>query len=125
MDTNLVAYAVSAILGGGLFKGITALWKAITESREKKTLSDSIGAKTPAEVESMSVTTMVTALKSAQARIQSLEAERVSDRDYYHTRIKDLNDQLTTLRRELTAMEERLSALLAETDPQQGRDGSQ
>lgn len=112
---SILAYAVTAVLGGGLFKGIEALIKGFSEAREKKVLGDSIGAKTPAEIESVSVATMSTALESAQARITSLEGERKLDRDYYQGRIKELSDQLASVRKELTMMEARLGQLLEET----------
>lgn len=120
-STNLLNYIMTGILGGGLFKGITVLWRAITEAREKKQLGEQIGAKTPAEIESISVATMNTALQSAQRQIEALQAERKSDQEYYQGRIKELSDQLATVRGELADMEKRLSALLEETEQDSDR----
>lgn len=121
MDSNVLNYIISGILGGGLIKALSALWDSISKAREKKALGEAVGAKTPAEIESMSVATMNTALTSAQNRIEALEAERESDRLYYQGRIKELSDQLATVRGELAQMEARLSALLAETEEVDGR----
>lgn len=133
---SVFAYLVTAILGGGLFKGIESLYRAVSDSREKKMLSDSIGAKTPAEIESVSVATMRTALESASTRIAVLEAERSTDREYYQqrisqleeertvdrefyqTRIKELTDQLQHIREEMEKMEIKLGELRNEDDAQ-------
>lgn len=113
---SVLAYTITAILGGGFFKGLEAIYRAINESKEKKKLADVVGAKTPAEIESVSVATMTRALESAQHRISSLELERESDRDYYQERIRDMSQQLQRVRDEMHAMELKLSSLLAETD---------
>ena len=115
MMEGVLPYIITVVLGGGLFKGLDALYRAVTDSREKKVLSDAIGAKTPAEVESVSVSTMTKALDSAQNRISSLEAERTLDKEYYQGRIAELNDQLQRVREELIRMEKKLSSLLADT----------
>jgi septal ring factor EnvC (AmiA/AmiB activator) len=112
---HLLSYVIPLILGGGLFKGLDALWRGISDSKEKKVLTAAIGAKTPAEVESVSVATMTRALESAQGRITSLEAERKSDKEYYQGRIQELNEQLRRVREEMASMEKKLTELLAET----------
>jgi hypothetical protein len=109
--TNLIA----AVLGGGLFLGIAALIKAFSEGREKKSLQEALEAKTPAEVESVSIATMTKALESAQTRITSLEREREIDKQYYQQRITELTEQLRNVRVELVEMEVKLAGLLAET----------
>lgn len=114
---NLLSYAITAILGGGLFTGISALYRAIVESKEKKNLAKASGAKTPLEIESLSVATMTKALESAQNRISALEEERKSDRDYYQDRIRELTLQLQRVRDELTSMEVKVAELIAETHP--------
>ena len=106
---------VALFLGGGLFLGIAALWKAISESREKKALTETLEAKTPAEVESVVITTMTKALESAQTRITSLEREREIDKQYYQERISELTQQLRNVREELVEVEQKLAGLLAET----------
>lgn len=128
-----LAYIVTAVLGGGLFKGLEALYRAVTDAREKKTLADSIGAKTPVEIESVSVATMTSALESSQRRIEAIEKERESDRkyytsrisdleteretdrDYYQARIIELTDQLAHVRAELMSVERKLVAFLEDT----------
>ncbi len=115
MDSNFAQLAFSAILGGGLFKGIEAIYSAIVNAREKAKLSAAVGAKTPAEIESVSVTTMTSALTSAQGRITSLESEREIDRVYYQTIITDLKEQLKRVRDEMLEMERKLSELLDAT----------
>lgn len=130
---DALAYIVTAVLGGGLFKGLEALYRAVTDAREKKALADSVGAKTPVEIESVSVATMTSALESSQRRIEAiekerekdreyyqkriseLEAERVTDREYYQARILELNEQLKHVRTELTAVERKLVELLEDT----------
>lgn len=131
---DALAYIVTAVLGGGLFKGLEALYRAVTDAREKKVLADSVGAKTPVEIESVSVSTMTSALESSQRRIEAieserekdrayyqkriseLEAERISDREYYQARILELNEQLKHVRQELTAVERKLVELLEDTN---------
>lgn len=115
MDNSILPLAVSAILGGGLFKAIGALIRAFSEFREKNSLSATIGAKTPAEIESVSVATMTSALESAQRRIKSLEDEREIDKKYYQDRISELKDQLNAMRDELVSMERKLAEILDET----------
>lgn len=130
---DALAYIITAVLGGGVFKGLEALYRAVTDAREKKVLSDSIGAKTPVEVESVSVATMTSALESSQKRIEALEdergkdrayyqnriaeleAERVNDREHYQTQIMELKEQLKYVRAELTAVERKVVELLEDT----------
>jgi chromosome segregation ATPase len=112
--TNIIA----VFLGGGLFLGIAALYKAISEAKEKKGLTEALEAKTPADVESVSVATMTKALESAQSRITSLERERDLDKKYYQDRIAELTEQLHRVREEMAEMEQKLSNLLAETHQQ-------
>lgn len=136
--SDVVAYVVTAILGGGFFKATESLFRAITESKEKKALSDAVGAKTPVEIESVSVATMTTALQSSQSRIKflederekdnryyqdritQLEKERTEDRLFYQERIKELNDQLIHVRAEMASMEKKIADLLAETQLEGG-----
>lgn len=120
---GVVGYLISLILGGGLLKAIESVYRAVTESREKKVLADSVGAKTPVEIESVSVSTMTTALESAEKRIISLEKERTSDRDYYLSQISDLKEQLERVRSEMQSMERKIAELLAETTPNETRGG--
>ena len=128
-----VSYAITLILGGGLAKGIESVVRALTESKEKRSLAASVGARTPTEIESVSVTTMTSALTSAQSRIVSLEGERQrdheyyqniievikqerdADRAYYQGRILELTEQLQHVRQEMETMERKLAELLAET----------
>lgn len=130
---DAVAYVITAILGGGLFKGLDALYRAVTDSREKRSLAATIGAKTPTEIESVSVTTMTSVLSSAETRIKSLEKERrddydhyqariavlelekETDRQYYQGRIVELTEQLHQVREAMESMETKLADLLAET----------
>lgn len=114
MTNSLVEYLITAILGGGFFKGIETLYRAVSDAREKKALSLNIGAKTPVEIESASVTTMAVALQSAQDRIEHLESERETDRSYYQARIAELTEQLHRVRNELREMEIKLSNLVAD-----------
>lgn len=118
---EIVGYIISLVLGGGLLKGIESVWRAVSESQEKKILAESVGAKTPAEVESVSVATMTTALESAEKRIRSIEKERTEDRDYYLGQIAELKTQLERVRAEMHSMEQKLADLLADTDPDKGR----
>lgn len=118
---GIAGYIISLVLGGGLLKAIESVFRAVTESKEKKILAESIGAKTPAEVESVSVATMTTALESAQNRILSLEKERREDRDYYLGQISDLKAQLEFVRDEMHSMEKKIANLLADTDPDIGK----
>lgn len=120
---GVVGYLISLILGGGLLKAIESVYRAVAESKEKKILADSVGAKTPVEVESVSVATMTTALESAENRIKSLEKERTSDRDYYLGQISDLKDQLERVRSEMQSMEKKIAELLADTTPNDTRGG--
>lgn len=112
---SVFAYAITIILGGGLFKGIEALYRAVVDSREKRQLSAVVGARTPAEIESVSIATMTAALNSAQGRITSLEKERETDRLYYQGRISEMSEQLKRVRDEMAAMEQKLAELLSET----------
>lgn len=115
---DYVGYILSLVLGGGLLKGIESLFRAVTESKEKKVLADSIGAKTPLEMESVSVSTMKTALESAQDRIKSIEKERNEDRVYYLGQIADLKTQLERVRSEMQLMERKIAELLNSTGPE-------
>jgi len=115
---DYVGYILSLVLGGGLLKGIESLFRAVTESKEKKILADSIGAKTPVEMESVSVSTMKTALESAENRIISIERERNEDRDYYLGQIADLKTQLERVRSEMQLMEQKIAELLTAPGPE-------
>jgi hypothetical protein len=108
---SILPVLVSGILGGGLFLGLAALYRAFSESKEKKILADSVGAKTPGEIESISVATMTKALESAQTRISSLEQERNTDKAYYQGRISELNAQLETMQIKLQEMAQELAEL--------------
>lgn len=139
--SEVISYAITLILGGGLAKGIESLVRALAESREKKSLAASVGAKTPAEIESLSVTTMASALTSAQSQIEALtearsqdqrfyenrigviEKERDDDRAYYTGRIVELTEQLQHVRQEMESMERTLAELLAETHPKHEEGG--
>lgn len=113
---DVLASIVSLILGGGLWKGIESLIKGISGARRAKAVAESIGAKTPVEIESLSVATMKVSLESAQSQIESLEAQRDADKLYYQGRIKELTDQLERVRGELQAVQDQLTDLLRETD---------
>lgn len=113
---EIVGYIISLVLGGGLLKGIESVYRAVTESKEKKILAESVGAKTPVEVESVAVATMRTALESSELRIKSLERERKEDRDYYLGQISDLKTQLQRLRAEMKFMEDKITELLKEPE---------
>lgn len=139
---EIVPYMITAILGGGMFKGIESVYRAITDSKEKRTLAEAVGARTPAEIESVAVTTMTSALESAQTRIVALQAEREADRqyfqgristleaqkqqdqEYYLARILELTEQLQHMRQEMEVMERSLAALLAETNPKEKGGGN-
>lgn len=139
---EIVPYAITAILGGGMFKGMESIYRAITDSREKRTLAEAVGARTPAEIESVAVTTMTSALESAQTRIRALQDEREADRQYFHGRIStleaqkqqdqeyylarilELTEQLQHMRHEMEVMERSLAALLAETNLKEKEGGS-
>lgn len=130
---DAVAYIITAVLGGGIFKGIEAVYRAVTETREKRVLAEVVGAKTPTEIESVAVTTMTSALESAQSRIQSLEgerrldqehylgrialleAEKLTDREYYQSRILELTNQIHSMREQLETVERTLANLLQES----------
>lgn len=115
---GLVGYLVSLFLGGGLLKAVESVYRAVTETRQKKILTDAVGAKTPAEIESISVTTMATALESAENRIKQLVVDRESDRLYYLAQITELKTQLDHVRSEMQSMEQKISELLADTQPE-------
>lgn len=114
---GFVGYLVSLFLGGGLLKAVESVYRAVTETRQKKVLTDSVGAKTPAEIESISVSTMATALDSAEGRIKQLVVEREADRQYYLAQITELKAQLEHVRAEMQSMEQKISELLADTKP--------
>lgn len=115
---DFVGYVLSLVLGGGLLKAIESFVRALTESKEKKILAESIGAKTPVEMESVSVSTMKTALESAENRIISIERERNEDRDYYLGQIADLKTQLERVRSEMQLMEHKIAELLSSPGPE-------
>lgn len=114
-DGNWLYYIITVLLGGGLFKGLEAFYRAVVDSREKRILSDAVGAKTPVEVESLSVSTMASALESAQKRISSLEEERETDKKFYQDRINELLNQVQELRSEIEKTEEKLRTLVDST----------
>src|SRR5690242_11496897 len=93
---EVVSLVVTGVLGGGVFKAVESIYRAWTDSREKKSLAEQIGAKTPAEIESVSVKTMTYALTSAESRIRSLEAESVRDREHYEARIAVIEEERQT-----------------------------
>lgn len=122
--TEVLQYVIPFILGGGLWKAVESLLRALNESKEKRELASILGAKMPGEIESVSVATMTIALESAERRIRSLEEERTFDREIYQNRIAELADQLKRVRSEsadqlrqvrseLAVMEERVRNLLS------------
>lgn len=90
MSNQLLELIITLVLGGGLLKGIEAVYRAYTEGKEKQRLGAAVGAKTPAEIESLTVSTMISVLESAEDRIKSLTAERETDRDYLQHKIDRL-----------------------------------
>lgn len=124
LDVGQVALnVIMVILGGGLLAGIGALRKAFAESKEKEALSNALDAKTPADIESVAVATMSSALTSAQSRITSLEQERSADKEYYQGIITDLKAQLAGVRVELASMEEKMRLLVADMDHKVNKEG--
>lgn len=114
---GVVGYLVTLFLGGGLLKGIESIFRAVKDAKKDEVLTKAVGDKTPAEIESIAVTTMATALKSSEERNKQLEAERKTDREYYQAQIIELKAQLEHVRSEMQTMEQKLAELLADTHP--------
>ena len=113
---DILTLAITAILGGGFFKGLETLYRAVTDSKETKELVKIAGAKAPAEVDSVSVSTMKTALEAVRQQNIALQEDRERDRLYYQKRIEELTDQLSRLREEVTLMETQMRALSQEAN---------
>lgn len=116
MNSTQIVTLIVAFAGGGFFTGIGALIRGWREGRAIDAEAADIGAKTPVEVESVSVTTMKTALESAQKRIEALEIERKADRDYYVGQITELQGIVKRLYTELHGVEEKLAQALRATE---------
>ena len=78
---------ISVLLGSGILGAIVAAYKAIAERRKTEVEADAVGARTPAEVESVSVATMVNALNSAR----SINDDLRKDNDSLRQDFQNLN----------------------------------
>ena len=113
---DILTLAITAVLGGGFFKGLETLYRAVTDSKETKELVKIAGAKAPAEVDSVTVSTMKTALEAVRQQNVALQEDRERDRLYYQGRIEELTNQLERLRVEVTLMETQMRALSQEAN---------
>jgi hypothetical protein len=115
--TQLIYGIVTVILSGGLGAGLASLITSRAMARKTKSETNAIDAKLPAEVDSVvvqgaeqAVLTMDAALKSAQARISQLEAERAGDR----ARITELEAKVDRLQGKVEQAERAVRAARTE-----------
>ena len=111
MTPALIISAISILLGGG---GVAALVKSRRENARIEAETKALGAKTPAEVESISVATMRTSLESSQSQVKELQRE-AAEREARHDRDRqEWSTERATMRAEFDAMEAKLRAALDE-----------
>lgn len=118
---------ISVVLGGGILGAVVAAYKAIAERRKTEVEAEAVGAKTPGEVESVSVATMVSALNAARAINDDLRQDNELLRQEFrnlNTRFenseqiraedsRNLHDDLTGLRKALQAAQDYIEAWIA------------
>lgn len=112
---EILILVVAALLGGGLWAGVSSFIKSFAENKKLKAEAGNIGAKTPMETESISVATMSVSLKSANDTIKRLETEGESIRgrlDSIEKQLAQNEEQSRFLRRALGAAHEYIGVLL-------------
>lgn len=101
-------------------------FKARSERRKTEVEADAVGAKTPAEVESISILTMTNALNGARAinedyqeQLTTLRADltpikeqQTTDRRELHEELEDAKRQIDSLRKGLAAAHQYVTILL-------------
>lgn len=115
MDLSDALRIITPVLfGGGVVGFVTAIIKARPQARQINARAKAIGLRTGAEAESVVITTMKTALESAQSRINALQAERENDRLYYDGRVQELEGRVSQLLNELKAVQTKLERALVD-----------
>ena len=109
-----VVSIIIALLSGGLIMAIVALRRSKHENAKIDREAEAIGAKTPAEVESVAITTMTTALTSAQTQVKALEQQAVDRESRHAVERAEWYSERSALRGEIDALEARLRAVLDE-----------
>jgi uncharacterized protein YjaG (DUF416 family) len=124
---DVVLTLISTVLGGGIIFAIVAAYKGVAEKRKTEEEADAVGAKTPAEVESIQITSMVNALNGARAINDDLRKDNEALRkefDILKERFdtseehraedsKTLHKELDGMRRALRAAQEYIEAWIA------------
>ena len=113
MSNTALEFIITILLGGGLLKGVEAVYRAYSDGKEKKKLLSVVGAKTPVEIESVSIATMAAALTSAESRIKSLVVERGEDLKHYEARTKMLTDHIKVLEDKIDRLQSQNLKLLS------------
>lgn len=97
-----------------------------SEGKKIQAEAKSLGEKTPAEVESISVSTMRTSLESSQSQVKALQTE-AAERETRHNKERQEWIDKAAMRAEFDAMESKLRAaldeLLTQAAAQHGRTG--
>lgn len=110
--------ALAILFGGGT---VGAIIRSRMESRKVNAEAASVDAKTPVEVESLTVTTLqqtTTDLRDENARLVARLKTVDAENDEYRRQIDALRDEIQHLREALTSVERRFEALQrAHPDP--------
>lgn len=107
---------ITLVMGGGLWAGVSAFIKSFAENKKTKAESADIGAKTPVEVDSISVLTMKTALDSANLTIDRQAEELAAIRtrlDNLEKMVRDQGERYIFLQRALASAQDYIGVLLA------------
>ena len=113
MSNTALEFIITILLGGGLLKGVEAVYRAYSDGKEKKKLLSVVGAKTPVEIESVSIATMAAALTSVESRIKSLVAERGEDLKHHEAKTRMLTDHIKMLEDKIDRLQSQNLKLLS------------
>jgi predicted RNase H-like nuclease (RuvC/YqgF family) len=125
--SEAVMTLIAVVLGGGLIAALVSVYKARSERQKMDAETEAVGAKTPAEVESIQITSMVNALNGARAINDDLRKDNEALRrefDILKERFdtseehraedsKTLHKELDGMRRALRAAQEYIEAWIA------------
>lgn len=103
MLTEIIWLTVTFILGGGISQGIRA-WR---ESKKIQQEAETLGLKTPVEIESIQIAGMDTLIKNLQAENEMLR----EDRDYWRGMYNAIKSEVDALAKEMDVYRKRISDL--------------
>lgn len=108
MLSEIVWLAVTFILGGGISQGVRA-WR---ESQKIQREAETLGLKTPVEIESIQVAGMDTLIKNLQSENEMLR----EDRNYWRGMYNAVRNEVDALAKEMDVYRKRISELQSALD---------